>query len=254
VKRTSRVQRRALGIIRVRVSDAMREELVLDSREPASLEEYLKRHGITYRKEELAVGDILVGEILIERKELRNLLNSQKTGQLYYQIRALRESIEDGFRPLVLIEGRVPPLVYETRGLWKRIYSLVLSYWLMDIHTIIVESKEEIATLLRLLIDRLGRPTSRRPRLSLRGKAKSSLTANEVKEDILRTVPTIGSITARRVLKKKGSIAKLVEELKKDSSSLREILTDKNIAKLKEAFLGTYRVRKRKGGMVWKRS
>lgn len=80
--------------------------VLIDSREPPIVTEDFHAHGTveTVTVEELATGDIIIGDAVIERKEPSDMVSSIKDRRLFSQVRAMTE-VEK--LPLVLIEGNI---------------------------------------------------------------------------------------------------------------------------------------------------
>lgn len=213
------------------------EEVILDVHEPEALKSYLRMNGISFKEESLSVGDLILGDKnLAERKTLGDLLKSQKEGRLYYQVKALSESRQEGFKPMLIIEGQIPRFSDETKGLWKRIQSIKLSLLALGIPSIEVRNKTEFLELLKLFIGRVGRPGGERPSLSY-GKAKGKLSNMEIKVDILRTIPQIGYVKATQLIKKKGSIEEVIASLHNDKTGIEVLVGHKACQSLEDALI-----------------
>jgi len=208
-------------------------KIIIDDREPPSIETYLKLHSIEFEKQRLEVGDFVVGNVIVEREKLEKLLTDQQHGTLFYKIKNLHSSRDQGYVPIFVLEGLTPPLYRNTRAIWSRIQGIKLAISLLGIPIISVNNKEEFMTLLRLIIEKARRTTTEKPRLTY-GRIKSRLSPKQRKIDMLRLVEGIGLKKAEMLVNKYKTIKKLtelnLEELvpligKRSSENLIETLT-----------------------------
>lgn len=184
-------------------------QIIVDLHEPVSIKSRLASLGIPYLEESLPVGDYAIGDFLIERKSLGDFLSSQAKGRLFYQIKALKES---GRKPLLIIEGSIPTYssIPTFKYLWERIQSKRIGLLMIGIPSFQVSNEEEFVHTIRLLASKLDKPPMERPRIGI-WKAKSKLTKDQIKLDILRTIPKIGSIKAKLLLSKFKTIHNIIE-------------------------------------------
>ena len=209
-------------------------KLVVDVSEPENIKILLRQNNIDYVEERLSTGDYLAGKYLVERSQLQDFLNKLNKGTMYYQIKALSQSIKDGFKPILVIEGNIPYLIKETSRIWHQVYGAILGYYEMGIMSIIVHNTSELVALLRLMLGKSDSMAPQRPRAVPFQKAKSRLSKMEIKEDMLRSIPSIGLTKAKLLLKKYPIIASIpqvpladLEKLigKTSAHMLLEILT-----------------------------
>lgn len=210
--------------------------ILVDTQESEVMLKLLEEAGIPYSPETLPVGDYQIGKVIVEFKEIRDLINSVRTGRLWYQMRTLKEAEEDGYLPLLVICGSIYySSVKPIYALWSQIMGLRLTLLSYGIPSIQVNSRQEFVALLKLLFSK--RPEkAERPRVS-RLKAKSRLTVEEIREDMLRTIPGIGSKTAQALLNKYTTPFALIEA-GKDKETLANILSERTYRIFKEVVYG----------------
>jgi len=201
--------------------------IAIDTQEPDYFRYKLAKKGFRIENRKLEAGDYIIGDIIIERKTLKDLFSSQFRGRLYYQLRSLKES---GMKPFLLIEGDSVPFLPQTKALWTRYHSLLLGIGLLGITPIISKDKDESIEIISLLANRV--PKGARPRLL--GKKKGGRKPLEVKIDILREIPSIGEIRAKQLLGKFGSIYGIIKACLEEGSSIRELVGKSIENKLKE--------------------
>lgn len=181
-------------------------EILVDSKESKSMEILLREAGLSYRIEDLPVGDYVVDGVVIEFKEIQDFFNSLKSGRLWYQMKAMKEQ---SLKPLLVICGRIP-YNYATREQWARLSGARIGYLLFGIPSWTVDSREEFVALLKLMAER-SPSKAERPRGVPLLKAKSKLSIEEIRVDMLRAVPGLGLKKAQRLVSAYGNIQKLVE-------------------------------------------
>lgn len=69
----------------------------VDTREPEKIFNIFEKNGIKYEKETLPIGDFVCENIVIERKEIGDLINSIRTGHLQKQLLQMEDSFEKCF-------------------------------------------------------------------------------------------------------------------------------------------------------------
>ena len=69
-----------------------RDILKVDAREPQSIMNLLEKQGIEYERANLEIGDFLLGDVCIERKEITDYIQSLRTGHLQGQLLNMQEN------------------------------------------------------------------------------------------------------------------------------------------------------------------
>ena len=116
---------------------------IIDGRQFALDEKYLKKYKVQLKSQELPTGDVICGKIIWELKTVSDLINSSRSKRLYQQVARMKES---GLRPVVVIttanlyhDLSLIPVRYINRQFWGIIYSLLIK-WEIDV---IILSKSE---------------------------------------------------------------------------------------------------------------
>ena len=60
--------------------------IIVDTREPKEITNYLTKKNINYQVQKLIIGDYIVNDILVERKTWTDFFESYRTGRLYKQM------------------------------------------------------------------------------------------------------------------------------------------------------------------------
>uniref|UniRef100_A0A6M3XGT2 Putative nuclease n=1 Tax=viral metagenome TaxID=1070528 RepID=A0A6M3XGT2_9ZZZZ len=94
--------------------------IIIDSREPKSIVTMIKELGIPVEVRTLETGDYILSDILIERKEIKDLFNSLRQGRLWNQLYNMKLT---GMRGLLIIVGDIPTYdYYKKRPISKEKY------------------------------------------------------------------------------------------------------------------------------------
>jgi DNA excision repair protein ERCC-4 len=162
----------------------------------------LEKLGVTVVRRRLPIGDYIVGQgAIVERKTVRGLHRSLVEGRLWTQLASVRRSAT---WPYLLIEGfdlTGGPLSYESvRGLWLTVAEL-------GIDVLRSNDAEDTAAWLLRLASRRQEPSSRdRPAYAQRFPRARPHPA----EAALAAAPGVSVKTARRLLKRFGSLGEVV--------------------------------------------
>lgn len=165
------------------------------------------------RMARLATGDYLVnGEVLVERKTIRDLVASLVDGRLFPQVARLAHC---PYRPLLLIEGPTPsstPDVHD-HSVEGALVSIA-AIWRVPV--VYSSDSEQSARMLRFLADQLRRPHERILRRFDRKPKR--LTSRRL--FVLQALPGVGPALAHRLLCYFGSIERIVTV---DAATLAEV-------------------------------
>jgi DNA excision repair protein ERCC-4 len=185
--------------------------MVFDHREVRSgIPDALAAAGIELTPEQLPAGDYVVSDrLVVERKTGADLAASIKDRRLFEQIDRLRESFE---AVVLVVEGEP---VHISQASWQGALARALAsgasllrtedpddtaMWLARFHRIEGKPPSEVR----------GRPMPRRPTNDLA----------DVAEDVLRCLPGVSSVGARRLLEHFGSLRAVFAA---DEQELREV-------------------------------
>jgi Fanconi anemia group M protein len=189
----------------------------------------LKTYDCHVVEKRLEVADFIPFEdIGVERKQAGDFVQSIIDGRLFEQVRALRECFE---RPLLLIEGNnlYNRNVHEN-AIRGALASVALDYRIPVVWT---RDKKDTAALLYLIAKR--EQTANKKIFGVKGERKP-LSSKEFQEYIICSLPGIGNMTAKELLKEFKTVEKIFtaneKELKKAKGvgkkrarDLREIIT-----------------------------
>ena len=172
--------------------------IIIDAREPEEIRKKLKA-----KTEYLVAGDYHItgerGNVAIERKTLDDFVSSIRSGRLWQQLHSLKVlEEEEGFKPLVLVEGE-----------WWKVFNfrkmnLVQWYGLLQaitigygIPVIFTKNMEQTVVFLKTLANRLGRGGKYTKPVTVKKKGR---TVVEQAEDMLCGLDLIGRKKAQEIL------------------------------------------------------
>ena len=192
-----------------------RVELIIDSNERGSLcesvERRAKKMGIKVVRKSLLVGDYLLGGALVEAKSVNDLFQSSHSGHLWRQLDNMDANYERFF---LVIHGGIDKYVAMAKRNGRSVtYSKVQNELTGTIARIMCDfecqvfytpNMSEASQFITKLHDKLQKPASRHGAQSLRRVA-----SNDLRLDILLTIPGIGADVAERILEKCGSIEEM---------------------------------------------
>lgn len=151
------------------------------------------------RMARLATGDYLVsGEVLVERKTIRDLVASLVDGRLFPRVARLAHS---PYRPLLLIEGPTPSSMPDVHDLSVE-GALVSIAAIWRVPVVYSSDSEQSARMLRFLADQLRRPHER----ILRRFDRKPKRLPSRRLFVLQALPGVGPALAHRLLCYFGSI------------------------------------------------
>lgn len=162
----------------------------------------LERLGTTIDVKTLVVGDyILSDRVGVERKTVDDFLSTLVDGSrnVFNQVSDLRDSFE---RPMLIIEGSG---LYIRRRIHPNAIRGVLASIAVDfgVPIVMTEDARDTAAFLHIVAKREQEDVERRP--SLHGK-RSLMTLKEQQEYIISSIPSVGPVIARNLLRHFGSV------------------------------------------------
>jgi len=190
--------------------------IIADYREKNSLViSELKSLGVDTEIKELKIADYLVKGIAIERKTISDFINSMKNQRLLKQL----EELQQYENKLLIIEGLDEQELYtdsedrigmHPNAIRGFLLSILLNH---KVPIIFTKNYEDTARFISVL-------SRKKPRESPLNISKKSLGVKERSQFILESFPGIGPKTAKKLLKKFGTIKNVIdapeEELKKE--------------------------------------
>jgi Fanconi anemia group M protein len=191
--------------------------IIIDDRETSSkVVEVLSEMGAAIRLERLAHGDYAIGDrILIERKTVRDFVDTLINRDLLGQIKAMAEAVP---RPLIIIEGGD---LYSQRDIHPNAIRGVLAALTLDMGVSLLFTKDEQDTAQMLFVLAKREDSARGERKVHPYKSHRSL--REEQEYIISAFPEIGLKNARLLLSHFGSVQAIT------NAQLSELLAIKGI-------------------------
>jgi len=169
--------------------------IYVDIKEPDEIVKLLKHHQCPVEVTNLIIGDYTFGEWVIERKTTSDFLSSIFDGRLWEQVYTMMINYE---HPIVVIEGGFP-VVYDRQSYHKRkvfigaITRLLRSFKCSVIVTPDIDGTAEFVSGLYKSLE-IKKDT-------LKPVLKKGKTPEEIRENILCAIPSIGRRTAKNILK-----------------------------------------------------
>jgi len=202
----------------------MKPQLIIDSNERGllceSIERKAQKAGLVVARKPLVVGDYLLGGACVEAKSVGDLFQSSHSGHLWRQLDNMDANYERFF---IVVHGTVEKYLAMARnnGRAKLTYSKVQNELIgtiarlmsdFDCQVFYCNNVSEAASFVVRLHGKLHKPASKHGAHSIRRVA-----SNDLRLDMIMTVPGIGQETAEKLLDKCGSIEEMCfpESIKK---------------------------------------
>lgn len=190
-------------------------ELIIDSNERGSLHDSILRKaeklGLVVVRKPLVVGDYLLGGACVEAKSLNDLFQSSHSGHLWRQLDNMDANYERFF---LVIHGGIDKYVAMAKHNGRRVtYTRIQNELTGTIARIMADfdcqvfytpNVSEAALFITKLHGKLHKPASRHGARGIRRVA-----SNDVRADMLLSIPGIGSDLAERMLEECGSIEEM---------------------------------------------
>ena len=215
----------------------MKPQLIIDSNERGTLCESVERKaaksGLTVARQALVVGDYLLGGACVEAKSISDLFQSSHSGHLWRQLDNMDANYERFF---LVVHGSIDKYVAIAKKNGKKVsYSRVQNELIgtlarlmsdFECQVFYCNNVSEAASLIVRLHDKLHKPASKHGAQSIRRVA-----SNDLRADMLATVPGIGMETAQKMLEKCGSIEEMcfpesLKEIKGLGTVRRKLVID----------------------------
>lgn len=170
-------------------------KVVVDHRETSSnVVREMHRLDLEIEMQQLEVGDFILSErVGIERKTVRDFLDSIIDGRLLEQAKNLAETFE---RPLLVLEGEG---LYTERGIHPNAIRGALACITVDYQVPIIstENEKETARIILSIVKR--EQEEEKSEVPIRGERKS-LTLSEQQRFIVEGLPGVSAVLAKRLL------------------------------------------------------
>lgn len=193
----------------------IKADLIIDSNERGLLCESVirkaEKEGLSIERRTLVVGDYLLGEACIEAKSISDLFLSSHSGHLWRQLDNLDANYQRFF---LLIHGSISKYVAMAKKNGKKVtYTRVQNELLGTIARIMADfdcqvfftpNLSEAAMFVVKLHNKLHKPASSHGARTIR-----RVSTNDVRKDMILTIPGVGSEMADRMLTQCGSIEEM---------------------------------------------
>lgn len=195
--------------------------VIMDDREPETIERLLKRNGLFVERKRIEVADYLIGmNVCVERKTLEDFLRSIYDGRIFNQIEDMRECCDT---LIVIIENFSK---VDSRA--RPSYLGALAYLsLKGVSLIRLSDLEETASFLSYLARKVegDKPSTIPVRRKRRPKAF------EEAYSVLLSFPSIGPKSAEKLMNEFGSLREIFSA---DFSKLRNVIGEAKARKLRD--------------------
>ena len=194
-------------------------KIYVDSREKSSgVVKYLVDNNIEVSMSNLDVGDFILSErVGVERKEIRDFVDSLMDKRLLQQVRALKKSYE---RPLLIIEGSED--IFSVRKVHPNAIRGMLAWIVIDMKVPVVYTKDfrETAEFMITIAKREQEENTKE--FGIRGERKP-LSDTELQEYITSGLPGVGPSLAKSLLDKFKSIENIVNASEDELKDVEKI-------------------------------
>ena len=204
-------------------------KIIVDTRELRSnVVKKLYELGAKIESSQLQVGDfILSNRVCVERKTVKDFLQSIIDGRLFNQISNLSENFE---KPVIIVEGIED--IYTERMIHPNAIRGAIASLAIDFRIPIIQTTGEEETALFLYMIASREQLDKKISISLRGE-KKPLSESLLQEYIVSSFPGVGREIAQNLLKHFKSIKNIVNA---DIKELKKVdkIGDKKARKIKE--------------------
>lgn len=194
--------------------------IIVDSNEPIEIVNTLKKYGVSVERSKLEISDYVFNDIIIERKDSRDFLQSIYDGRLFNQIKNM---VDSEYKPMLVIHGSLPPrdswIKVGNRSVrssiseeeYKKRYQTTISVLstimgsFPKISVFVLKDRDQFIDLLVDLYYRQGKNSSK-PVLKRR-----SSTISDYKWNLFSQLPGIGSNGCKILLDNNISVHQLAE-------------------------------------------
>ena len=171
--------------------------------------------GLNVELKRLDIADYVLSEkVGVERKSVKDFVNSIIDKRLLTQVKALRENFE---RPLLIIEGEDD--IYSVRNIHPNAIRGMLSAIVIDYEVPIIWTKNFIETAAFLKVLAKREQENKDKDFGIRFD-KKPLTTKELQEFIVESLPGVGPKLSKSLLEKFKSIKDIAQSSKEDLSDI----------------------------------
>ena len=167
----------------------------------------------------LEVGDFVIGDVCIERKTRKDFVNSIIDKRIFNQLKSMKDNCE---KSMVIIEGSED--IYSQRNVHPNAIRGAIASIVVDFGISIIETESPIETAKMLIaIDR----KIEKPKKEVSLHKRKPISEHELQVYIVSSLPEVGSLLAKNMLKEFGTIKNVF------NASEKELLRVEGIGKLK---------------------
>lgn len=197
-------------------------KVVADHREAASgILRELHRLDLNIEMQQLEVGDFILSErVGVERKTVRDFLQSLVDGRLLEQAKNLAETFE---RPLLVLEGEG---LYSERRIHPNAIRGALACITVDYHIPIISTKDEKASAKILASITKREQKEKKSEIPVRSERKS-LTLTELQRFVVEGLPGVSAVLAKRLLDHFASVERVMQASEEELMEVHGIGTEK---------------------------
>ena len=192
--------------------------IIVDDRE-RMIARILHEKGQEIKVMRLDIGDFLIGDVCIERKTIRDFVNSIIDNRLFIQIKNMKECCE---RQILIVEGEED--IYSQRNVHPNAIRGAIASIALDFNISMVETKnpEETANMLISIEKRISKE---KKEIELHKRKPISTQGEQLY--IVSSLPSIGTQLAKNLLKKFGNIKSIFNASEKELMKVEGIGKEK---------------------------
>jgi len=203
--------------------------IIVDYKEKESgVVQTLANTDILIKLENLDIGDYIIGDLIIERKNILDFINSIIDGRLYNQLEKLKDK-----KSILILEGTEDSLGIDTNISINYIRTLILKI-ILEYKIPIIRTSDFLETANYLYL--LAKNYNKFPNIP--EKVKNYEDLDEVKLEILKSIPGIGENLALKLLERFKSLKNIFLANKTD---LENIVGEKKAERIKKIFEEEYK-------------
>ncbi|MGB9724868.1 MAG: ERCC4 domain-containing protein [Nitrososphaeria archaeon] len=190
-------------------------KVIVDYREKQEIKSELSKYDIEIEEQSLEIGDFLLSEeICVERKTIKDFVESVIDGRLFSQALNLKQHYS---KPIMIIEKEGVVERITLNSFYGALASLISDY---NIPVIITENPSETAFLLYSIAKR--EQLEKKKSIKIREGVKP-VNMKEIQKYILAGIPGISTVLAERLLEKFGTLQRIFTADKKELMEVKGI-------------------------------
>lgn len=189
--------------------------VTIDSRETDLIQQFKNINYENFEAKQIPLGDILFGNIIIERKTWNDLASSIIDKRYVEQGKRLMEAKEQGYCIYYIIEGNLD--LYKPYGIKKEtLISCVFSLtYEKNIFVILTKNINETMNFIIQFRNKYIRLEQKDlPKTIIQKKKNSQITLENISECMLCQIPNISLVTSKILLEHFGNLQTIYEKLK----------------------------------------